>query len=311
MASSISDQLTKASFGTRLSLRVAQLLPNQVGYFAARQAGAFLSHWKRSAMVRSVMMNQWVIHGGRLSEGELMQHVHRTYAYQSRALFETYRYMDRPDRLGSLVSLSPRCRQVLNDQKNSRRGLVLLLPHLCGFDLGGFSLAQQGFPFLTLSYPNPPGGYQLQNELGRKHGMDVLPLSFSALKTARERLEKGGTVLTGLDRPYPESGYAPWFFGRPAPLPVSHIRMALKTHAAVRIIATLEGKNKDYIVDVSDEIPMLPDPDPHREVITNAERVLKEAEKFILFNPGRWVMFFPVWPEVAGEIPYLKSGSPK
>ena len=50
-------------------------------------------------MVRAVMMNQWVIHGGGLSEGELMQHVHRTYAYQSRALFETYRYMDRPDRL--------------------------------------------------------------------------------------------------------------------------------------------------------------------------------------------------------------------
>ena len=303
MAQSLSDLISKRAFGTKLGIRIAQLLPNRLGYFVAHLIGAVISRRKKSPLVKAVMLNQWVVHQGKLTPSELMKQVRRVYHYQSRALFETFRYMDRPDRLGSLVTISPKCRQVLQDQVSSSRGLVLLLPHLCGFDLGGFALAREKFEFLTLSYPNPPSGYQYQNDIRRKHGMEVMPLSFSALKTALERLQKGGTILTGLDRPNPESGYAPEFFGRPAPLPVAHIRMALKTNSVVRIIAVVEGENKNYIVDVSDEIPLQPDPDPHREIILNAQRTLKEAEKFIMLNPERWVMFFPVWPEVASEMP--------
>lgn len=287
---------------------ISQLLPNQIGYFVADQISSLLSRRLSSPLVKAVMGNQWVIHEGNLSRKELLHKVRMVYHYQSRSLFETYRYMDRPDRLGDLVTFSPKLAEVLKMQLSSSRGLMLLLPHTCGFDLGGFALARR-FKFLTLSYPNPPSGYQRQNEIRRKHGMDVLPLSFSALRTARELLEKGGTVLTGLDRPNPESGYAPRFFGRAAPLPVAHIRMALKTNAAVRAIAMLEGPKKSYVIEVSDEIPLEPRADAHQEIIENAERVLKEAEKFILINPDRWVMFYPVWPEVEKQIPYLNQGA--
>jgi len=50
---------------------------------------------------------------------------------------------------------------------------------------------------------------------------------------------------------------------------------------------------------------MIPFADPHEEVIQNAERTLIETEKFINLDPDRWVMFFPVWPQVASEIPIL------
>jgi len=65
------------------------------------------------------------------------------------------------------------------------------------------------------------------------------------------------------------------------------------------------GMDHNYQIDVSDEIPMIPFADPHEEVIQNAERTLIETEKFINLDPDRWVMFFPVWPQVASEIPIL------
>lgn len=305
MSESFTDMITKGSLGTTLGMRISQLLPNQVGYFFADQASAVLARRVNSTLVKAVMMNQWVIYEGKIDRKELLHKVRMVLHYQSRALFETFRYMDRPDRLGSLVTFSPKICEVLAAQESSSRGLMMLLPHLCGFDLGGFALARHGYKFLTLSYPDPPSGYRYQNEIRKKHGMDVQPLSFSALRTARELLEKGGTVLTGLDRPNPESGYTPQFFGRAAALPVAHIRMALKTHAAVRVVAMVAGPQKSYTVDISDEIPMEPCPDAHQEIIQNAERVLKEAEKFILINPDRWAMFYPVWPEVEKEMPYL------
>ncbi len=308
MSRSLTDMLSEGSLGTSFAMGISQLLPNQIGYFVADQISSLLSRRLSSPLVKAVMSNQWVIHEGNLSRKELLHKVRMVYHYQSRSLFETFRYMDRPDRLGGLVTFSPKLEEVLKTQRSSSRGLMLVLPHLCGFDLGGFALARR-FKFLTLSYPNPPSGYQLQNEIRRKHGMDVLALSFSALRTARELLEKGGTVLTGLDRPNPESGYAPRFFGRAAALPVAHIRMALKTNAAVRVIAMVEGLKKSYVIDVSDEIPLEPRADAHQEIIENAERVLKEAEKFIMINPDRWVMFYPVWPEVEKQIPYLNQGA--
>lgn len=302
MLKKYSESITKGSFGTIWGMRMAQLLPNQLGYFTAARVANAIARRTESPLVKAVKLNQWVLRGGNLNSEELNRHARKVLQFQSRALFETYRYMDRPDRLGSLVTFSEKCRQVFADQIQSTRGLVLLLPHLCGFDLGGFALAQQGYEFLTLSYPNPPSGYQYQNEIRRKHGMEVMPLSFDSLRAALQRLAGGGTILTGLDRPNPESGYAPKFYNHPAQLPVAHIRLALKTHSVVRIIAVVAGVGKSYVVDVSDEIPMQHYADPHEEVILNAERTLQETEKFINLDPDRWVMFFPVWPDTATEL---------
>jgi KDO2-lipid IV(A) lauroyltransferase len=303
MLRSLYASIYNGSFGTIAGIRSAQLLPNQLGYFTASQVAKLQGRRTHSPLVQAIKLNQWVVRGGNLTQTELDAHVKKVLYFQSRALFETFRYMDRPDRIGSLVSLSDKTCQVLNDQQRSKRGLVLLLTHLCGFDLGGLKLADAGYKFLNLTFPNPPAAYQLQNDFRRKHGMEIMPISFNAMQAAIERLRQGGVILTGLDRPNPELEYAPLFYGRPARLPVGHIRLALKTHAAVRIISTVAAPGNKYIVDVSDEIPMTPNADPHEEVIQNAERTLIETQKFINQDPDRWAMFFPVWPEAAAELP--------
>ena len=127
-------------------------------------------------------------------------------------------------------------------------------------------------------------------------------MSFHSMQLARERLQAGGTVLTGIDRPNPGSNYFPQFFGIPTELPVAYIKLALKTKARVFVTAFQSLPDRTYEIDASDEIPMISQSNPKAELEENATRVLQVAEGFIRLNPASWAMFYPVWPEYSKEI---------
>lgn len=296
------ERVTNNSFWTGLAIAFARSFPAWLGEPIAKLIGTIGAMNPNSPVVQALRLNQWVIHDGKISPEDLQQVVKKTYQHQAKAIFETFHYMNRRDRMKDLVSFNPKFQKLIDEQAHSSRGLIMLLPHMCGFDLCGFALGNYGFKFLTLSYPNPPSGYEWQNKIREDHGMDVMPFSPSALRAARERLQAGGAVLTGLDRPNPESGYLPKFFGRPAALPVSYVRLALKTNARVHVVG-VESTDGKYVVDVSDEIPMIPNEDGHLEVIQNAESVMKAAETYIRRNITSWAMFYPVWPEARDEVP--------
>jgi len=128
-----------------------------------------------------------------------------------------------------------------------------------------------------------------------------MPMSFQSTQLARERLQAGGTVLTGIDRPYPGVGYFPTFFGFPTELPVAYIKLILRTRARVFVVAFQTLPDQTYEIDASDEIEMLPESDPRKELENNASRVLSQVEVFIRRNPATWAMFYPVWPQLVKE----------
>jgi KDO2-lipid IV(A) lauroyltransferase len=169
--------------------------------------------------------------------------------------------------------------------------------------LAGAALALNGLCFQTLSFPNVNDGYAWQNRIRRHLGLEVTPLSMSSLQLARERLQKGGTVLSGLDRPHPGSNYMPRFFGRPAALPVFHVRLGLRTHCPIYVVAVLTQPDGKYYLDCSEAIWMQPHPNANTEIITNAEKVLLAGEVFIRKAPEQWAMTYAVWPEVINAIP--------
>ena len=43
--------------------------------------------------------------------------------------------------------------------------------------------------------------------------------------------------------------------------------------------------------------------DLHEAMCVNAEKVLREVERFIRIDRSQWVMFLPVWPQVEAELP--------
>jgi KDO2-lipid IV(A) lauroyltransferase len=290
------------SFGTAISIALSQM-PSVIGYRIADLIAHFSANDVMSPGHRAMRVNQWVAHGGHISPQRLRQLVRQVYCNQGRAIYDFYHYLNRPEDIRRLVSITPRFEQMMEEAKQEKQGTLLLMPHLTGFNLGGLYLPMVGFKFLTLSYPHPSVGYQWQNQIRIDHGMEVEPMSVSSWQHARERLQNGGTVLTGVDRPVPDSGYAPQFFGRPSALPVAYAHLASHTHARVFVVSFRTHSDRTCVLDVSPQIQMEERSDPREELQFNAEKVLKEVEKLICIDPTQWVMFYPVWPEAEKEIP--------
>jgi len=287
----------------RLAMKIARSMPKQAGLRFADVVSSLIATYKGAAMVRAVRANQWVISGEKLSSAQLDHVTRTTFHSAGRAIFNFYHSLENPAEVVRMIKIGPGLRKYLDLFMSGDYGAMLVIPHLGNFDMAGQALALQGLNMQVLSLPNPNRGYQLQNEIRHQYGIDVTPMSIASFKAARERLQSGGVVVTGVDRPMNDSNYRPRFFGRPALLPVSYVRLALKVRVPVVVAACLPNEDGTYTLDTTEAIFMRPHSDLHREIIQNAESVLRCAENFIRQAPQHWSMFYPVWPEALQEMP--------
>jgi len=295
--------IINSSLGIGAALAVGRLLPEKLGWKLADFIATRLAARHDSPMVKTVRANQWVVRGGGLSPEELEDITLRVFKSDARCLFDFYHNLNDPKKILYMVGFSPRFQAVFDERLKEKRGALFVAPHLSAFDLAGLALAARGLRFQILSYPQPGSGYTWQNKLRDERGLEVTPTSIASMQQARLRLQAGGTVLTGLDRPVPDAEILPRFFGRPAPVPVFYTRLALKTRVPVYVVAVSTLPDGKYLLDCSEPIEMIPGADPHEETRLNAERVLKAGEIFIRNHPDQWSMFYPVWPEALKEIP--------
>lgn len=289
--------------GIGLILTLGKIIPPSTGYALTEKVAVLLSRQRNSNIVKAARANQWVVSGCSLSAEELDEQTEETFRQTARWLFDFYHHINNYDNIISRVTLSDKLVNFLSSRIGGDEGTILVAPHLSNFDFGGRAIAFHGFDVQVLSYPQPEGGYQWQNELRKDAGMNVTPMSVENMRAAMHRLKKGGAVVTGLDRPLAHTNYHPLFFGFPAPVPTSYVRMALQTNSAVVVLACIGLPEENYHVECSDLIYLEPDDDPVREIEKNAEKVLREAEVFIKQYPTQWAMFYPVWPFALEEMP--------
>lgn len=287
---------SQASIG--LALALGKMIPEKASYWLTNPAGKWIASRQKSAMVRAVRANQWVISDGKLTGKELDQAVLAVFQSTAHCLYDFYHFIEQPEGIRQRVEFTPDVSQAFERSHKGEGGMICVTPHLSNFDLAGQALALHGWRILVLAYPQPNKGYAWQNKIRSKMEFEVAPLSITSLRQAKERLKQGGVVLTGLERPITGTNYHPKFFGRPAPVPVTYIRLAMETHVPVVVLACHTRPDGSYLVQGSQPVWMQSGPDLKTAIEANAERVLVEAEKFIRLAPNQWSMFYPVWPEV-------------
>jgi phosphatidylinositol dimannoside acyltransferase len=295
------QDLLNSRYGTRLALWLGRTLPPRFGYWMAHHIGAVFGRNQRFSQAQAVRANQWVVHGGSLSKAELDQMTIATFRNSGRFLYDFFHNLRNPEAVLKMTEFQPSFLRYLD--RCGKEPQLMVCPHLTNTDLIGRAAALAGLNMQVLSYPQPPGGYRLTNEIRQEVGMEVTPMSVTALRQATKRLENKGTVLTGIDRPVNDQKYKPLFFGRPAALPVSHIRLALKMKIPVIVISGYLRSDGVYVVWSSDPIPMRSDPDLLTETVRNAEAVLEVVSEAIRKVPDQWAMYYPVWPDALKEIP--------
>jgi KDO2-lipid IV(A) lauroyltransferase len=295
------EKILNSRFGTSLPLVIASVLPLRTGRWLARRAGRWIGRQKRMRIVKTVKANQWVVSGGRFSKEELRRRVVDVFESRALSLFDFYHLLNRCESVLELIDFDESFERLLQQNQQAKIGQLMVCPHITNFDLLGRAMGLRGMRLQILSYPNPPGGYQLQNKLREVKEMVITPLSIQALRQASDTLSNGGAVITGVDRPIEDKKYCPVFFGRPAALPVGHVRLALKLKLPVIVVAGCRTPQGRYQLWASDPIPMRPDNDLQKEITRNAEAILEVVEEYIRWAPEQWAMFYPVWPEVLAE----------
>lgn len=253
-------------------------------------------------MVQAVRLNQWVIRGRISSSDELDQAARAVFRHAGRCLIDLYHNLSDPVRIREFFRETPEIRGLVERSRKREKGAFLVTIHLSNFDLALLSLGQRGLDAQVLSYGEPTGGYQIQNQLRAQANLKITPINSQTLHEAIRRMRNGGTVITGIDRPIDRQNVRLSFFGRPALLPTGHVRMALAADVPVILAVSSMRPNGEYQLFISDPLPMQRLSDPKEEIRVNAEAILKIVEDYIRQNPEQWLMYYPVWPELLDEL---------
>jgi KDO2-lipid IV(A) lauroyltransferase len=244
-----------------------------------------------------------VARGANLQKEMLDRAVRETLKNNVRDLYLLYHCVQNPEATRRLIHLDDFARQLIERREFAERGLVIAGLHLSGFDLILQSICRQGLKAMILTIPNPQGGRLVEYEMRKKAGMNVVPASLNTLRQAVKHLEQGGMVLTGMDHPVPAPKHHPKFFGLATSLPTHYISLASKARVPLVIMAAIYQADGKYHVLSSEPIEMEFDADREKEILRNAEKVLRQAEEFIRLAPQQWNVPLPVWPQYLGNVP--------
>jgi len=288
----------------QLGILIGRVTPRDIGLKLATLIGTLKGKNRQNPKVKAIRANQWVIHNQSLDAEALDEIPKIVFRSAAKCFFDYFYFLSRPDKLKETVDFSPEV-MVAFERIWKNEPCVIVSPHLSNSDLMGFALTLNNINVQVLSFPNPNVSYKLQNQLRESEslGQHVTPMSLSAFRQARKRLQNGGTILTGLDRPLEGQGenkYQPSFFGYESNLPVAYVRMAKEANAPVFIMTATSQPGGRYKLEGSHPIWMETGKNLESEIRTNANRVLSTAEQIIKKYAHQWAMFYPIWPQFLG-----------
>lgn len=285
-------------------LWLGRKIPPSVGYRLADFVASRVAAQKDSPTTRAIRANQWVVNGENLSTEELNQVVLETLRHTARCTFDLFHTINDPKATNEHIVYGPYAENLLQMNMQGKLSVVGLGVHMSNFDMVAQAAYMRGLRALAISLPETSGAVDRQHAMREKAGFEILPASKAALREAIRRLQDGECVLSAIDRPIPDTKYLPKFFGRPAPLPILSIYLALKANVPIVILANIKQSDGKYHLLASDFLEMRPHPDRTTEILQNAEYILEIAADFIRQAPYQWGMPIPVWPSVYDEVPW-------
>jgi KDO2-lipid IV(A) lauroyltransferase len=289
--------------GLSIALLIGRYTPTRLGHHLANFAADYIASHKDWKMVQAARLNQWIVRGENLSQIELDAVVRQNFRNTARSIFDLYHNINNPKVFRQIVDVHPTAEELLQRPEYTDRGLVVAGIHMSNFDFIGQAAGLQGVKAMFLALPDMHPGYRKQLDMRKEKGMNIVPTSSASIKQAVKFLRNGGTVMTGIDRPDESFPYRPRFFGRPAPLPIHHIFLALQARVPILVGSVIWQSDGKYHFLFAEPIEMQTHTDRHQEIIQNAERVLQVAADFIRQDPSQWSMTFPVWPDVMDQVP--------
>jgi len=283
---------------TGLGMFLSKYAPPPIGHgIAGLIAG--LINWLKPDVYWIVHGNLRQVVGPQADEKALHQLVRQVFRNSARNNYDLWRAVSRGhEALRAAVHLPPDTWTHIEQAQRRGKGMILVGTHTGNFDLGLLALAVHGLEVQVLGLAIPPtGGFDLMDQMRADIGLHLTSISVPTLREAIRRLRAGGAVGTGVDRPVGGAGPPVEFFGRPAPLPTGHVRLALKTDAAVLVAGPYRDAQGRTVVPLSPPLEMVRTGNAEEDLQVNLRRVTARLEEYVRARPEQWAMFMPVWPE--------------
>jgi len=293
---------TKAFFSrgwpTRIAFLLGKYLPSTGGDGLARLAARALVSFN-SDVRAAVYANQQHVLGEGTPPETVRRNAYAVFRQAARAYYELFHNVGRGySRVAEFtppVRLLPETRAHFDAALAAGRGVFILGSHIANFDLAGIALCQESpVPLQVLSLSNPSAGVEMFNRLRQQAGAMMTPITPETLRQAIRRLQEGGAVITGVDRPVGEGDAPVEFFGATAHLPVGYMRIALRSNCLL-MTATCLYEEGEYHVVANPPWELALTGDRERDILVNVHKALAEIEDLIRRHPEQWLMFVPVW----------------
>ena len=286
---------------TGTGMFLSKNMPPFAGYALAETIAGLINwlkpdvYWVQYANLRRVL-------GPQAEEDVLHRVTRRAFRHNARNLYKLWHLVARGTEVAHAAAhISPSAIRHLEQALRRGKGTVVAGTHTGNFDLGVLMIASldvlKNVEFQVLGMAAPPtGGFGLMEQMRAQAGIVVLPSGIPALRRAITCLRGGGVVLAAVDRPL--DGLKPQveFFGRLAPLTTGHVRLALKTDAALLVAGAYQDPQGNDRIAIYPPLEMVRTGDPAEELRLNLRRVTDLVEEHIRARPEQWSMFVPVWP---------------
>jgi phosphatidylinositol dimannoside acyltransferase len=182
-------------------------------------------------------------------------------------------------------------------------GVILVLPHLGGWEWAGRWIAQQG-PNITVVVEQiePPELFDWFVDLRSALGMNVVPLGPGAGATVMKALKDNHVLCLLADRDLQGGGPEVEFFGERTTMPAGPATLALRTGAPILPTAVyFTGRVDGHSAWVRPPVPAERQADRLRDDVARITQDLAaELEVLIRRAPSQWHMFQPNWPSDPG-----------
>lgn len=188
------------------------------------------------------------------------------------------------------------------------KGVVLASIHMGNMDMSIQIIRARGVNVTILAEVEEPEQlYRKTSSLRSYNGISILPVTYSGIKVAMKRLQKGDLVAIACDRAIQGSGQYRPFFGKEALLPIGGVEMAYRTGAA--ILPAFTFREKAYKFSMHFEEPITLNREDGREacIESGLSKIVSLMEEYISRHPEQWMVFEPIWREES-SVP-LKTAS--
>lgn len=187
------------------------------------------------------------------------------------------------------------------------KGVIVALPHLGGWELGGAWLVSLGHPVTVVVEPlEPPELFDWFAAFRERLGMRVVPLGPGASGQVLRALRDNHIVCLLCDRDLGGDGPDVTFFGERTTLPGGPVTLAIRSGAPVLPTAVYFDGPVAHRGRVEPPLDLTRRGRLREDVAAGTQALATALEGLVRSAPDQWHLFQPNWPSDPGYRHYLR-----